>query len=79
MDEDAILMEKPMITMATPWEGGSPPCHVQQTHTPAHLGVMFNPTKLPAQIQIQTLKRKKKIRFLEEKYILSMSLLAFHV
>lgn len=60
MDGDVTMMGKPMITMATPWKGVSPPppC-ATDTHT-AHSGVTFNPTKLPSQIEIQTLKKKKE-------------------
>lgn len=82
MDEDATVMGKPMITMATPRGGVSPPppC-ATDTHI-AHPGVTFNPTKLPSQIEIQTFKLKKKENKNKaaswEKFLLSI-LLAFHI
>lgn len=59
MDEDATLMGKTNDHHGNPMRSlPSPPC-ATDTHT-AHSGVMFNPTKLLSQIEIQTLKKKKK-------------------
>lgn len=79
MDEDATLMGKTNDHHGNPMRSlPSPPC-ATDTHT-AHSGVMFNPTKLPSQIEIQTLKKKKKNLLLRGKKKLLLSiLLAFHI
>lgn len=59
MNEDAILMGKPVVTMATPWGVSPPHPRATDTHT-APSGVTFNSTKLPSRIEVQTLKKKKK-------------------
>ena len=58
-DGDVTMVGKPTITMTTPWGVSPPPPCATDTHT-AHSGVTFNPTKLPSQIEIQTLKKKKE-------------------
>lgn len=77
MNEDATLMGKPMITMATPWGVSPPHPRATDTHT-APSGVMFNSTKLPSQIEVQTFKKKNLL--LGKKVSPNMSiLLAFHI